>query len=234
MTDDSAKNHLLAELTQATLALLQNPGFPSLKEATKELRMAVPRAAFHASEGNVTRAAKLLGVTRVTFRDVLGGSPIQVSRSARETLSMHEPFDDQLFPFVRVLWPAEPSEAWASQYAAWLVEVIIPRVLSTGMKCVNLENWDQMTAVPRMSTLSRVNYLIQETTSHAPHGKGDEISAGAVFYAPHVPVAGFLAPIVNIAPVPVRIATSVHEVETHAAALFKKAGVAVPAELSLD
>jgi len=68
---------------------------------------------------------------------------------------MHDPFDDKLFPFVRVLWPADPSESWAVQYAEWLVATIIPRVEETGIRCVNLENWSQMTGLPPLSTLTR-------------------------------------------------------------------------------
>jgi len=87
---------------------------------------------------------------------------------------------------------------------------------------------------PSLEYPDSVNYLIQETTSHAPNQAGDAISAGAVFYAPHVPVAGFLAPIMNIAPVPVKVATTTDKVQKLVASLFKKAGTEVPSDLSLD
>lgn len=228
MGDDPDRSLFFVEWMRAGVGLSRDPNrLPTLAEVSAAAKRAWARAAFRSADGNVSRAAEMVGATRPTFYRAL--TDATVTDDLWHDAAMHDPFDDQLFPFVRCLWPADPTAAWAEEYCQWLLEAIVPRAIAEGVKVVNLENWSQMVGTPPASALARIKYLTEQTTSHAAEAGG-----GAVFYAPHIPIAGFLAPIINLVPVPLRIATTTDKVEKHATALFHRAGGSVPSNLTLD
>jgi len=199
-----------------------------MAEALAATRRAVARAAFRIENGNISRAASLIGVSQHTLHRAL-------EELDTDTMGMwqhrpkHAPFDDQLFPFIRTLWPATPDAAWAQEYAAWMIETIVPRAISESKKIVVLENCAQMYRLPPVSSLPHLRTL-NDTAGPvaAPHG------AGVVFYAPNVPIAGWLAPIINMVPISVKFATTPERVAEFATLLFESVGAAVPPKISLD
>ena len=226
--DDPDKSHLFDELSRLVVLMLRLPGYPSLKEAEAAVRGAVARAAHRATGENVSRAAELLGVGRATFRRALRYSPMVGPAGIRDHGAMHAPFDDTLFPFVRVLWPAEPTKEWADEYIAWATEVIIPRARNEAVRIVNLENWSAIEGLSG-TALSQVKYLTEQMG-----GDAGDAGGGVIFYAPNTPIASLLGPIINMVPVPLKIAATQEKVVKHAIKLFQKANTSPPASIHLD
>ena len=229
MPDD--RSPFLIAWLQAGLALFSDASKqpPTLGTAMATGRRALALAALRIADGNVTRAAALLGISRKTFHRSLDDDSALRAGSLWHPAVMNGPFDDLLFPFIRTIWPAVPDATFVEDYGAWMVEHVVPRAVSESTKIVVLENFVQMNSLPPASSLTHLQNLNSTVGPIAgPHG------AGAIIYAPNVPIAGWIAPVLNLAPVPFKIATKPDKVVDFATKFFTKAGVAVPPDLSVN
>lgn len=218
------------EWMQAGLALLADSDHPkTLADAAAVAKRAWARAALKSTEGNILRAADLVGVHRRTLLRAALDNSVTTPSNPWHDGAVHLPFDDQLFPFVRTLWPATPDPAWVQDYGAWLIEAIVPRAVTESTKIVICENCSTLSSLPSMSVLTALGNLQNTLVPIAePH------SAGAVFFAPTLPLGSWIAPVINLAPKPVKLATTPNKIFSLATTLFEDAGVPVPPNLSLD
>jgi len=215
---------------QAGLALLQDPEHPnSMKVAAAAAKRAWARAALRVEHGNIQHAADLVGVSRRTLVRAALESSVPPTPGPWHYSAVHAQFDDQLFPFIRIMWPSEPEPAWLDDYGAWVLNTIIPRAIDESVKVVSVDNFSQMAGLPSASflaALSSFNSSVGATASPR--------SAGAILYAPTLPLGGVFAPLINMAPISTKLATTPAKVSELATSFFNSAGISVPSNLSLD
>ena len=151
MADDDRvtdRSPFLVEMLQGTLALFSDRSKRTMAEALKMTKRAMARAALQVTGGNVERAAEILEVSRRTVHRVANDNSIAPPADLWHRGSMTTPFDDQLFPFVRILWPAEPPPTFIDDYEDWFVGEIIPRATAENTQVVTLENCSSLTGLP--------------------------------------------------------------------------------------
>lgn len=216
------------------MALLRDLERPkTLEEVATVAKRAWARAALQSKGNNVKQAAHLVGADRRTLIRAANNNSVFPKSPMWHDGAMHAPFDDQQWPFVRILWPSEPDSAWLEVYKAWILDTIIPRAEAESVKIVGLDNTSALVSLPSLGFLSSLASFTNELAPTAdPH------VVGSILFAPTLPLGGWIAPVVNAvaatATFKLKVTTTPNAVIGHAANFFTAAGVPVPTELSLD
>lgn len=214
-------------LLQVVARLIRsNEPAPTLGEIRGAVDLAMIGAALRLEHSCKTAAAERLGIPRRSlYRIIERASPQEL----RQYMGMPDPFDHSLFPFVRAYWPAQPDGTFLQAYTNWFHDEVVPRAVDQGVKVVGLDNFAEMSGPPGPRL---IKLLIDHNASVTPDAKVH--GAGAVHYMPNMLGAKWLAAVVNMCPIPLKMATTADEALTHVANLFATAGQIPPAGLAVS
>ena len=205
-------------------AALFGPNAPriSMESAIRVAKRAVARAALQLDDGNVQRAAERLNTSRKTIYRAANDKSIPSVIGLWEGVGMTA-LDSSLFPFLRVRWPSNADATFTNGWADWWLSEVIPRAASENTLILCLHDWSAATSLPSTEMLTVLAARNSEVTPPSlPY------LIGAVIFSPQLPLGSFLAPLINIVPFKVKLATTPAKAINLVTSAFEDAGVPVP------
>lgn len=205
-------------------AALFGPNAPpiTMDSAVRAAKRAVARAALQLDDGNVQRAAERLNTSRKTIYRAASDNSIPRAIGLWEGVGVAA-LDSSLFPFLRVRWPSNADAAFTNGWADWWIGEVIPRAASENTLILCLHDFSEATSLPSTEMLSVLMARNSEvTTPSLPY------LIGTVVFSPQLPLGSFLAPVINVVPFKVKLATTPAKAINLVTSAFEDAGVPVP------